>query len=309
MNRKEVLVPLVLLLLITVACKPDLVVKDVTVTWDAANKKVKAEIANIGDADAGEFLVYFDGDEQPVSQNHRPQVRTSVPGLARGQSMVLDADFAPLAHPDNNNLGNIFQITVRADPKSNVSESNENNNVKSCAVSSAPSVLKCVTFGPPPPAGTEYGQPAGNTPGQVVLVTADGIKMAVYDFVYTSGGGTFRTAKIESPTPMFGDGQTIRTSNINLEFDFSGLGAPVSEVTLEFRDAGGNENLAVNGQPSPIYAGELVSAPSVIAGVTVTVTSTSMPGGKKGKVVFRGPIQTIRIGGQEFWLDNVCVTR
>jgi len=109
---------------------PDLVVKNLDVTWDAANKKAKAKIANIGNRDAGNFLVYFNGDEDPKSTNHIPQVRQNVPGLAKGASITLNANFALLAHPDNNNLGNIYQITVVADPKGMVKESNESNNTK-----------------------------------------------------------------------------------------------------------------------------------------------------------------------------------
>ena len=113
-----------------VGCTPDLVVKNLDVTWDAANKRAEAEIANIGNGDAGNFMVYFNGDENPESMNHRPQVRHNVPGLAKGASITLHANFAPLAHPDNNNLGRIFQITVLADPKGMVKESNESNNTK-----------------------------------------------------------------------------------------------------------------------------------------------------------------------------------
>lgn len=113
-----------------VGCAPDLVVKNVDVTWDAANKKAEAKIANIGNGDAGNFMVYFNGDENPVSPNRRPQVSHNVPGLAKGASITLYADFAPLAHPDNNNLGNVFKITVLVDPKGMVKESNENNNTQ-----------------------------------------------------------------------------------------------------------------------------------------------------------------------------------
>jgi hypothetical protein len=125
-NFVFILVPLFAL----AGCMPDLVVKNLDVTWDAANKKAEAKIANIGNWDAGNFMVYFNGDEDPKSTNHIPQVRHNVPGLAKGASITLNANFAPLAHPDNNNLGNIYQITVFVDPKGMVKESNESNNTK-----------------------------------------------------------------------------------------------------------------------------------------------------------------------------------
>ena len=105
---------------------------DLTKTWDAtddaADKEATAVIANIGNRDAGAFMVYFNGEESPVSPNRRPQVRHRVDGLAKGESITLEADFAPLAHPDNNNLRNVREICVLVDPKHTVEESNENNN-------------------------------------------------------------------------------------------------------------------------------------------------------------------------------------
>jgi hypothetical protein len=120
----------VILMFASTGCVPDLVVKNLDVNWDVSNKKARAEITNIGNKDAGNFLVYFNGDENPVSPNRRPQVPHNVAGLAQGDSVVLESDFAPLAHPDNNNLGNVYKITVIADPKNMVTESNENNNNK-----------------------------------------------------------------------------------------------------------------------------------------------------------------------------------
>lgn len=102
----------VFLLFASTGCAPDLVVKNLDVYWGGSSKKARAEIANIGNEDAGEFLVYFNGNENPVSPNRRPQVRHNVPGLAQGDLVVLDSNFAPLAHSDNNNLGNVYKITV-----------------------------------------------------------------------------------------------------------------------------------------------------------------------------------------------------
>lgn len=120
---------------LVVGCAPDLIVKDLNVTWDAVNKTATAEIANIGNQDAESFMVYFNGEEAPVSPNHRPQVRHNVPALAKGGSTILEADFTPLAHPDNDNLGNVYKILVLVDPKNTVEESNENNNEKEMQVS------------------------------------------------------------------------------------------------------------------------------------------------------------------------------
>lgn len=115
-------------------CAPDLVVSDLNVTWNDTEKKAIAEISNTGNEDAGAFMVYFDGDESPVSSNRRPQVSHSLPGLTQGESISLEADFGPLAHPDNMNLANVYQISVLVDPKKIVAESNEENNSRVHAI-------------------------------------------------------------------------------------------------------------------------------------------------------------------------------
>jgi hypothetical protein len=96
----------------------------------------------------------------------------------------------------------------------------------------------------------------------------------------------------------------MRTNNINLEFDFSNIGFAPSEVRFEFLDLGGAENLSVNG--SPIFAGDLPAVPSPVGGVNVSVLTTPVAGGKKGIVILTGAVQKVRVGGQEFWIDNVC---
>ena len=68
-------------------------------------------------------MLYINGIEDPASSNHIPQVRFNVnEGLGAGEMKVLEGDFAPLAHPDNNNLGNIYAVTVYVDPKGMVAE-------------------------------------------------------------------------------------------------------------------------------------------------------------------------------------------
>jgi hypothetical protein len=116
--------------LFLVGCEPDLTVTRLDTQWDAHNKKALVQIKNQGMKDAGPFLVYINGEEDPVSQNHRPQLVEHVRGLAQNGVYDFTADFAPLAHPYNANLNNVKKIVVIVDPKGQVSESDENNNTK-----------------------------------------------------------------------------------------------------------------------------------------------------------------------------------
>lgn len=172
--------------------------------------------------------------------------------------------------------------------------------------SPAPPSPVCVDFEPPLAAGTQYGLPAGQPIGTVIFTT-NGVPVSIHDFVFVGGGGTFNLAKIEVAPVPFGSGQSIRTNNINLEFDFSGIGFSPSQVQFEFLDLGGSENISVNG--SPVFAGELSAAPSPIGTVNIAVASTPVAGGKKGTVVLTGAVNKLRVGGQEFWIDQVCAKK
>src|SRR5262249_2247584 len=118
----------------------------------------------------------------------------------------------------------------------------------------------CVNFEAPFTVGDQYGAPAGHHSGDVVF-TSNGIPVSVHDFAFSGGGGTFNLAKIDVAPVPFGSGQSMRTNNINLEFDFGAIGFAPREVRFEFLDLGGVENISVNG--SPIFVGDLsaVSSP------------------------------------------------
>lgn len=176
--------------------------------------------------------------------------------------------------------------------------------ISSATPTPTPQVV-CVDFEPPLIVGTQYGTPA-NSPGDLVFTT-NNIPVLVYDFVFGGGGGTFNFAQIDPAvtTPVaFGNGQIINTNNINLEFDFSGLGFQTNQVTFDFLDLGGLENISING--SPVIADELSAVPSPIGGVNLTVNATPFSGGQSGTATLTGAVTTLRIGGQEFWMDNVC---
>jgi len=165
----------------------------------------------------------------------------------------------------------------------------------------------CVKFEAPDfVIGDVYGAPVGQSSGDWAF-NSNGIDGYVYKFLLFSGSA-FNRAYIDNAPVAFSPGQSLRTNNINLLFDFTRLGFIVKKVTFSFLDLGGHENLAPN--PGGIYVGELSSAPPVINGANVTVTSTTLPppiSGKKGQVVITASnIKSVMVGGQELWIDSVC---
>jgi hypothetical protein len=168
---------------------------------------------------------------------------------------------------------------------------------------------QCVDFESPLTLGAKYGSSTGNLRGSIIF-TVNSIKVSVHDFIYVSGNSTFGNATIAKPPFLFGISQTINTNNINLGFDFSSSGFIPQEVVFEFLDQGGIQNLSVNG--SQFYVGKLANVSGPINGINVVVSISQVPGASAciGKVVLRGPaIRELIVGGQEFWLDNVCVVQ
>lgn len=168
---------------------------------------------------------------------------------------------------------------------------------------SAAVVPACVEFNVPP-LGAVLGAPAGHVPGQGVFVE-NGIKVGVQRFGLLGGGSAFNRADIVPAPAGFGAGQVARVNNINLIFDFSGLSFVPTTVKFEWRDLGGHENLLANA--SGLYIGELTAAPSPFGGFTVSHAWGFIPGGKQGSTsISGGAVKGIWVGGQEFFLDNVC---
>jgi hypothetical protein len=162
----------------------------------------------------------------------------------------------------------------------------------------------CVDFEPPIAVGTEYGAPVGQTSGTVVITT-NAIALSVADFEI--GGNTFfNSASIDPAPSSLGTGQVMRVNNISIDVDLTALPFTAREVRLDFLDLGGSENLAVN--QSPVFVGELASAPPILGGVAVSVSASPVAGGTRGTVVLTGNVASLRIGGQELWIDNICVS-
>ncbi|HEV8631011.1 MAG TPA: hypothetical protein VGV61_11895 [Thermoanaerobaculia bacterium] len=167
----------------------------------------------------------------------------------------------------------------------------------------------CVDFEPPLLLGTRYGRPVGQSPGDLAF-TSQRVRVTVEKYLAANAATAFEVATVVNPPRPFAAGQSLRLNNVDVQLDFRALGFRPARVALRFLDLGGAENLAVNG--SPLYAGELAAAPTPIGGVALAVATTPLPPpahGKTGTLKLTGPVATLRIGGQELWIDQVCASR
>jgi hypothetical protein len=153
------------------------------------------------------------------------------------------------------------------------------------------------------PAGKTWGSSATpSTPPGTLLFSDSGIDVSINEFQLPGAGKSYGFAKID----LAGTGQNMRLNNVVMTLDFARLPRPVRNITIEYVDLGGSANIAVNGNPP--LSGALSTLPSTVApNVFLLVTRTPVTGGVHGKIILLGPITSLTIGGQEFWIDNVTV--
>ncbi|MEO1511205.1 MAG: hypothetical protein AAFU70_03950, partial [Planctomycetota bacterium] len=116
--------------------------------------------------------------------------------------------------------------------------------------------------------GSQFGNAFGDSPGDQLLIE-DGVVVTLEN--YTQGAFTgFNSATAHTdPVAQAISNDAIRLSNLSLLFDYSGVGFQVTQVTFDYADFGGGENLGVNG--SIVELNLLSSAPATIGGVNVFV--------------------------------------
>ena len=128
---------------------------------------------------------------------------------------------------------------------------------------------------------------------------------------FRDSAGTWITdgvATIGNSGNAHGSGKESNLNNIKIHFIFE-YTQPIA-ATFNYADTGGNVNLGVNGTVT--NASDLSNLNGlVINGVLVVVTRTNTPGGHYGTVALIGQssdIAKFSVGGQEFWIDDICVS-
>lgn len=126
--------------------------------------------------------------------------------------------------------------------------------------------------------------------------------VVMLDEFYWTGGQAFTGGSCNVDTDQLAgaSGQDVNSNNINLHFDW---GVPYRYLSLAWGEYGGNVNLIVNGEVANV-TDLLLLDNLTVGGVLVAVISG---GGSTGGLELFGPIHSFAIGGQELWIDDVCV--
>jgi hypothetical protein len=100
-----------------------------------------------------------------------------------------------------------------------------------------------------------------------------------------------------------GSGLDVLPNNINMDFDF---GTMYRSLRLLYADLGGNLNLRINGDFRNIGAplGFASLNGTTLGGATIMAAQA--PDGL-GVLEVRGYLSSFTIGGQELWIDDVCI--
>jgi hypothetical protein len=155
--------------------------------------------------------------------------------------------------------------------------------------------------------GAAWGAPHGDSPGDLAFVE-DGIPVRLRK-LQRAVGTDFDECVIEWSASGFGEDNYMRFDKIAVSYEIHALGLPVEVVIFYFADwMSSIDNMQVNG--GPMHIGDIESFPTNIApGVTYhPINVTPLPGGGvSGIGVLLGNVQKLRLGGEQFYVDEVCV--
>jgi hypothetical protein len=152
----------------------------------------------------------------------------------------------------------------------------------------------CLKFNDLAP-GTTYN--VGST------ISTGGKTVKVEQFQWANGTwSSAGHAKVDSSNFAGGSGNELRANNVNFNFQ---LDYPLSKLTFKFADYGGNENIKVNNDFRNV-SNFLGLNNTTIGGVSVSVTAVQTISSIRGEMVLQGAISGFTVGGQEFWIDEVC---
>jgi hypothetical protein len=139
--------------------------------------------------------------------------------------------------------------------------------------------------------------------GQSFTTTGDNntpYTVSVGPFNLPSGGTSSNFAQIDPGGIAGGTGKEIQLNNVNLQFSFA---AAVGGVSLHFADQGGSVNLSVNGESRALEQLSELNG-QLLGGALVRVTLVD---GTRQLLELVGAVSSFAIGGQELWVDTVCL--
>ena len=144
-----------------------------------------------------------------------------------------------------------------------------------------------------------------------VLFEEDGVPVSIHELYWASDAIEPLGQVLISDRPFNGfptaQGKYAFLSGASLQFNFDSLDKKVTQVCLDFYDGGGSKNLSINGIDIVIGDNFREIAEKEFPGLTLSFSeSTNANSIRSGNLCIRGEIKTLRIGGGELAIDNIC---
>jgi len=145
-------------------------------------------------------------------------------------------------------------------------------------------------------------QTNGDIYGHGQFFVDSGVAIELGEFFWSGGGSTTQgSCTIDNQQASGGTGLDANSNNITLHFDF---GTMYEHLELLYTNFGGNINVWVNGAMANV--GNVTDLNlAMVGGATIRVQP---PTGSSGMLIIDGHIDSFGIGGQELWIDNVCIS-
>lgn len=144
-------------------------------------------------------------------------------------------------------------------------------------------------------------QPYPQSYGSGQFFVDSGVVIELGEFFWFGGGSTTGgSCNIDNQLISGGAGLDVHSDNINLHFDFN---TSYEHLDLLYTNLGGNINAWVNGAMANVENVTDLNL-TTLGGATILVQPAT---GNSGQVIVQGHIDSFGIGGQELWIDNVCI--
>lgn len=160
------------------------------------------------------------------------------------------------------------------------------------------------------PAGTYYNANYGYAPGDVFLET-QGVTGRLARYIAGQNTEVFEDVSVQDnpanllPPFALGQGRVLHTVAATVRFTFP---SGTNRVCFRFWAGDGAENISVNNQPLQLVNFPFNIPVTLAPGVTFTITQGSPAGtvGNTGIMCLSGNIESLRIGGRNFYMDELC---
>lgn len=155
---------------------------------------------------------------------------------------------------------------------------------------------------------TTYGFTSGNQPGDIIL-QKQGATVSLAPFTTANGSSNFFLASVqENPFNIQATNVSkgIYFNSLNFILDISNFQRTVNQVSFDFINGDGIVNLSVNRQFVKVINQFSELGNELEPGISIDLEAQVVNGIEYGRITLEGDIQSIVLGGENLFIDNLC---